>query len=166
MSEKEIYNALGTKTTRSLWDIMEIFHFSKHVCYLVFWIQDGLENIFDAQVHACNCAKNAATGYNPYYLLYRREPRLPTDIEFALQKDGQKVPASKPHYVHQVRRMLKYAHRRAKQLAPKQQERNQGFYNRMSRRAELEVGDFVLISQTAWKGRHKIQYRWRMKSIK
>ena len=26
--------------------------------------------------------------------------------------------------------------------------------------AELEVGDLVLVKQTAWKGRHKIQDRW------
>ena len=26
--------------------------------------------------------------------------------------------------------------------------------------AELKVGDLVLIKQTAWKGRHKMQDRW------
>ena len=32
-----------------------------------------------------------------------------------LQKDGQKLPLNTSHYVGQLRGMLKYAHRRAKQ---------------------------------------------------
>ena len=30
----------------------------------------------------------------------------------------------------------------------------------MTESAELEVGDLVLVKQTAWKGRHKIQDQW------
>ena len=33
-------------------------------------------------------------------------------------------------------------------------------YDQKCRGAELEVGDLVLVKQTVWKGRHKIQDRW------
>ena len=45
-------------------------------------------------------------------------------------------------------------------MATRQQARHKGLYDRKWRGAELEVGDLVLVKQTAWKGRHKIQYWW------
>ena len=33
-------------------------------------------------------------------------------------------------------------------------------YDQKCRGAELEIGDLVLVKQTAWKGRHKIQDKW------
>ena len=35
-----------------------------------------------------------------------------------------------------------------------------GLYNLRCRGATLSVGDLVLVKQTAWKGRHKIQDKW------
>ena len=45
-------------------------------------------------------------------------------------------------------------------MALKQQARHRGMYNLKCRGATLSVGDLVLVKQTAWKGRHKIQDRW------
>ena len=45
-------------------------------------------------------------------------------------------------------------------MAKRQQARHKELYDRKCRGAELEVGDLVLVKQTAWKGRHKIQDRW------
>ena len=64
------------------------------------------------------------------------------------------------NYVSQLRRRLKFAHNKAKQIASKQQARHKGLYDRKCRGAILDVGDLVLVKQTAWKGRHKIQDRW------
>ena len=45
-------------------------------------------------------------------------------------------------------------------MASKQQARHKGFYDRTCRGATLDVGDLVLVKQTAQKGRHKIQDHW------
>ena len=113
-----------------------------------------------ALVHAYNCTRIAATGYSPYYLLFGREPRLPIDLEFGLKRGNQKVPPSRSTYVTQLKRRLRFAHKKAKQVASRQQARHKGLYDQRYRGAELEVGDMVLVRKTAWKGRHKIQDRW------
>ena len=45
-------------------------------------------------------------------------------------------------------------------MAQRQQARHRGLYDLKCRGAALSVGDLVLVKQTAWKGRHKIQDRW------
>ena len=113
-----------------------------------------------ALVHAYNCTKNAATGFSPYYLLFVREPRLPVDVEFSLQRGSQKGSLGESSYVSQLRRRLKFAHNKAKEMAKRQQAKHRELHDQRCRGAELEVGDLVLVKQTAWKGRHKIQDKW------
>ena len=55
---------------------------------------------------------------------------------------------------------MKFAHNKAKLVASRQQARHKGLYDRKCRAATLEIGDLVLVKQTAWKGRHKIQDHW------
>ena len=89
-----------------------------------------------------------------------REPRLPTDVEFGLKRGNQQSPPSKSTYVTQLRRRLRFAHKKAKQVADRQQARHKGLYDRRCRGTALGIGDLVLVKKTAWKGRHKIQDRW------
>ena len=102
-----------------------------------------------AMVHAYNCTKNAATGFSPYYLLFGREPRLPVDVEFGLQRGNPRGRLGESNYVSQLRRRLKFAHNKAKQIASKQQARHKRLYDRKCRGATLDVGDLVLVKQTA-----------------
>ena len=113
-----------------------------------------------ALVHAYNCTRNAATGFSPYFLLFGREPRLPVDVEFGIQRGGQRGSPGESNYISQLRRRLTFAHRKAKCMAQRQQARHRGLYDLKCRGATLSVGDLVLVKQTAWKGRHKIQDRW------
>ena len=53
-----------------------------------------------ALLHAYNCTRNAATGFSPYYLLFRREPRLPVDVQFGLQRGGHRGPLRSPTTSH------------------------------------------------------------------
>ena len=45
-------------------------------------------------------------------------------------------------------------------MAQRQQARHRELYDMKCRGATLNVGDLVLVKQTAWKGRHKSQDRW------
>ena len=104
--------------------------------------------------------KNEATGYSPYYLLSGRDPRLPIDVEFGLKRGNQQVPPSRSTYVTQLRRRLWFAHKKAKQVAGRQQARHKRLYDKRCKGAELNIGDLVLVRKTAWKGKHEIQDRW------
>ena len=45
-------------------------------------------------------------------------------------------------------------------MAIRQQARHKGLYDRRCKGAALDIGDLVLVKNTSWKGRHKIQDRW------
>ena len=81
------------------------------------------------------------------------------DVEFCLQRGNQKDPLGESSYVSQLRR-LKFAHNKAKQMAKVQQAKHRELYDQKWKGTELEIGDLVLVKQTAWKGRHKIQDKW------
>ena len=52
-----------------------------------------------AFVLAYNCPRKAATGFSSYYLLFGREPRMPVDVEFGLQK-ARRFPSVSPAMSH------------------------------------------------------------------
>ena len=82
------------------------------------------------------------------------------DVEFGLQRGSQKGFLGESSYVSQLRRRLKFAHNEAKQVAKRQQVKYRELYDQRCRGAELGIGDLVLVKQTAWKSRHKIQDKW------
>ena len=110
-----------------------------------------------ALIHAYNCTSNAATGFSPYFLLFGREPRLPVDVEFGLQRGGQRGSPGESSYISQLRRRLNFVHRKARHMAQRQQARHRGLYDLKCRGAVLSVGDLVLVKQTA--GRADIRSR-------
>ena len=88
-----------------------------------------------ALVHAYNCTKNAATGFSPYYLLFGREPRLPVDVEFGLQRGSQKGSLGESSYVSQLKMRLRFVHKKAKQMAKRQQAKHRELYDQKCRGA-------------------------------
>ena len=68
---------------------------------------------------------------------------------------------TKSTYVTQLKRRLQFAHKKARQVASRQQARHKGLYDQSAGGTELEVGDLVLVRQTVWQGKHKIQDRWK-----
>ena len=95
----------------------------------------------------------------PTASFFGREPRLPVDVQFGLQRGSQKGSLGGSSYVSQLKRRLRFAHDKAKQMAKRQQAKHMQLGDQRCRGVELE-GDLVLVKQTAWKGKHKIQDRW------
>ena len=73
------------------------------------------------------------------HLLFGREPRLPVDVEFGLQRGSQKGSLGESSYVSQMRRRLKFAHNKAKQMTKRQQAKHRELYDQKCRGAKLEV---------------------------
>ena len=69
-----------------------------------------------ALVHAYNCTRNTATAFSPSFLLFGREPRLPVDVEFGLQRGGQKGSPGESNYISQLKKRLQFAYRKARNL--------------------------------------------------
>ena len=74
--------------------------------------------------------------------------------------EARGVPLGESNYIPQLRRRLKFAHKKARHIAQKQQAKHRELYDMKCRGATLDVEDLVQVKQTAWKGRHKIQDRW------
>ena len=81
-------------------------------------------------------------------------------MEFGLKRGNQQVPPSRSTYITQLRRRLSFAHKKAKQVAGRQQARHKRLYDIRCKGAEQDIGDLVLVRKTAWKGKHKIQDSW------
>ena len=110
-----------------------------------------------AMVYAYICIKNVATGYSPYFLLFGRELRLPIGVEFGLKRENQQVPPSRSTYVAWLRRRLRFVHKKAKQVAGRQQARHKGLYDRRCKGAGLDIGYLVLVRKMP--GKANIKYK-------
>ena len=70
-------------------------------------------------------------------------------LNFVYKRDAQEIPTSKSNFIEKLKGRLKYTHKKAKQVADKQQERHKRLYNQRCREAKLMTKDMVLVRQTA-----------------
>ena len=85
---------------------------------------------------------------------------LLVDVEFGFQRGSLKGSPGESNYISQLRRRLKFTHRKAKHMAHKHEAKHRELYGLKCRSAASGVRDLFLVEQTVWKGRHKIQDRW------
>ena len=69
---------------------------------------------------------------------------------------------SQDHYATKLKKRFQFAYKVASKEAQKAADRNNANYDLKIRETTLGVGDRVLIRQVAFKGRHKISYKWDM----
>ena len=111
--------------------------------------------------HAYNCTKHASTGFSPYMLMFGREPQLPIDRQFGLDKTAdQTSSASYSDYVEQLKERLQYAWKLAGSNQEVASSKQKTHYDRRQRGSVLEPGDVVLIRKLGVQGRHKLQDFW------
>ena len=108
-------------------------------------------------VHAYNCTRNETTGVSPYCLMFGREPNLPIDIEFGLQREDSK---SVSKYIDDLRKNMKSAYELVNRNTQKSQQKQKEGYDQRTRGAEIRKGDRVLVKIVAFDGKHKISDKW------
>ena len=68
------------------------------------------------QVNTYRCSHLNATGFSPFYLMYRRHLMLPFDIQFGVQTPD--IVASTPHsYIQKLQRRLDWAYKTADKVS-------------------------------------------------
>ena len=110
-------------------------------------------------VHTCNCTRNSATGFSPYYLMYGRQPHLPVDVVLGLPPQTMTAP-DMTKFMQKMREHAKWAWKKAETFQAEEAECHKHNYDKHSRAAALEFGDTVLVHVTTFKSHHKIQDRW------
>ena len=74
-------------------------------------------------VHAYNCTRSDATGFSPYYLMFRRALQLPIDIAFSLP--AQPFNASSAScYVQDLHCWIRHAYELMTKMQEAQQSQN------------------------------------------
>ena len=96
--------------------------------------------------------------FSPYYLMFGRKPCLPIDILFGTNTADLKGNTS-TKYIENLKQRIEWAYKTANEVV-KEQEENKWHYDCKVRCTQLKVGDIVLLKQTAFKGKHKIQDIW------
>ena len=110
-------------------------------------------------VHAYNCIKHESTGYSPYHLLFGREPKLPVDVAFGLNR-GNENDVSYTEYITELQTNIQEAFEKVQKNADKARQKQKLTYDIKARAARLEVGGRVLVKIVAFDGKHKLSDKW------
>ena len=101
-------------------------------------------------VHAYNCTRNDVTGFSPFYLLFRRSPRLQVDLMFGLSRDEACVThrgyAEKWQIAMNEAYSLSAKNNLQSTVAGKKQ------YDKKVRFSSLQPGDRVLVRSLSERG--------------
>ena len=109
---------------------------------------------------AYNATRSLITGYSPYFLMFRRRPRLPVDLLFPTVRWDENSRTT-AEYVTALYDKLKSALALARDTTILEAQRKQRLYNHKAGAVELHPGDKVLVKLDAFRGQWwKLKNRW------
>ena len=107
-----------------------------------------------------NATWSQVTGYSPYYLMFRRRPRLPVDLLFPTV-NNREWTRTIDEYVKALYERLRECLKLAQESATKEANWQKRLYDRKLGAMELCLGDRVLVRLDAFRGQHrKLKNRW------
>ncbi|XP_060085269.1 uncharacterized protein LOC132564648 [Ylistrum balloti] len=110
-------------------------------------------------VHAYNCTRHDSTGLSPFQLMFGREPRLPVDIAYGVDRNNDST-TSLSDYVDNLKTRLEESYKLASSFAYKAKDRQKAQYDKKKRGATIQVNDRVLVKILAFDGKHKLSDIW------
>ena len=109
--------------------------------------------------HAYNVTVSQATGFCHFYLIYRRCPILPIDIEFGVTLPDL-TAAKRLNYAEKLKVHLKLVFKTAKETSEREAAQHKRYYDQKYKCMKIEPGDLVLVRVKAFGPDHKIADRW------
>ena len=109
---------------------------------------------------AYNATRSLITGYSPYFLMFRRRPRLPVDLLFPTIRQDENSRTT-DEYVTSLYDKLKSALASARDTAFLEAQRQKWLYDCKAGVVELHPGDKVLVKLDTFRGQWlKLKNRW------
>ena len=87
-----------------------------------------MEDHLNKLIHAYNCTVHESTNYSPFYLLFGRSPRLPTDLIFDLIDKAEST--SRSDYVTKWKAAMNEAYRIAHEATTRNAAKGKRNYDR------------------------------------
>ena len=81
------------------------------------------KNHIGTLVHAYNCIQTSATGFCPYFLMFRRQPCLPIEVTLGLAPQSIMEPNT-TKFVQKIRECTQWAHKKAEAFQAKEAQHN------------------------------------------
>ena len=91
-------------------------------------------------VHAYNCIRHESTVFSPYLLLFVREPKLPIDVAFGMDREDSNNHAY-TEYGTDLQNRTKETFEMVNRNEDKAREKQKTYYDLKARAAKLESGD-------------------------
>ena len=109
---------------------------------------------------AYSAARSQVTGYSPYFLMYRRQPRLLVDLLFPT-RNTREWTRTINEYVKTLYEWLRECLQLAQESASKEAQRQKRLNDRKVGAVELCLGDQVLVRLDAYRGQcRKLKNHW------